>query len=74
MISDFRREVVRVCGRLGCYTAYGGNTSLTFLNKISALSSMVKKSKMALIGCPETSVMDYRHALRNVPEELRSQL
>jgi len=30
--------------------------------------------KMGPVGCPETSVMNYHYALRNIPEERRSHL
>jgi len=35
---------------------------------------MGQESKIGAIGCPETSVRNYHHSLRNNPEERISQL
>jgi hypothetical protein len=77
-ILGFHREMDEICALLGYYAAYGGNLLPMFRDNLSALSSMVKKSKKkrnfltlesGLIGCSETSVANYHCTLRNIPEE-----
>jgi hypothetical protein len=50
---------------------YGGNSLPTFRDNLSVLSWPLK---MGTICCPETSVRNYHHTLRNFPEERRSHL
>jgi len=69
LISGLRREVDENCAILGYYTASSGNSSPMFRDNISATSSTVKNTNdswplnMVPIGCPETSVTNYHHAL-----------
>jgi len=69
-----------ICALLGSYAACSGNSSPTFRDNLSVLSSSVKNPKsstsplkMDMIGCPETSV-SYHYTLRNNQEEGRSHI
>jgi hypothetical protein len=50
MILGFRRVVNEICAVLGYYAASTGNSLPTFRDKVSILSSRVKKSKSFLLG------------------------
>jgi len=66
----------------GYYTAYSGNSSLTFRDNLSVPSSRVKKNrietlfyswisgpfKLGPLGCPETSGLNYHCTLINIPK------
>jgi hypothetical protein len=58
VISGFRREIEEKCALLGCYAARVGNFLPTFCNRYIA---------------PKRRVRNYQQALRNNPEERRSQ-
>jgi len=68
VISDFPRVVDESCALLGHCAAYSDNSLPTFRDNVSFPSLRVK---MGPIGCPETSVRNGHHTLRNVPEERR---
>ena len=75
IISGIRREVDETCPLLGYYAAGSGNSLTTFRDNLSAPFSRGQNSwslKKGPIGCPETSVRNYRYPLRNSPEELSS--
>ena len=68
---------------LGHYVASGGNFLPTFWDKLSVPSSGLKNLRILLdswtprigpIGCPKTSVRNYRYSLHNKSEEHSSQL
>jgi hypothetical protein len=63
--------VCKICDLLGYYASSSGNPLPTIRDNVSVPSSRNKKSKKNTepLGCPETSVKDYRSALRNIPEE-----
>ena len=77
-----------ICPFLGFYAAQNGNSLPTFRDNVPVSSSRVKHSeknlhhssptagtlKMGLIGCHETSLRNYRSALRKIREERRSQI
>jgi len=46
----------------------------TFRFSLLVVSAEVKQSKTGQTGCPETSVNNYQHTLRNNPEERRPHL
>ena len=82
MILGVRRSVDENCVLQGCYAASGGNFLPTFRDNILVPSAGFKKPKRSLdswplkmrpICCPETSVRNYHHSLRNNPEECGSQ-
>jgi len=70
------------------YAAYGGNSLPTFRDNRLVQTWRIKKSKilgfldswiflplkMAPTSCPETSVKNYNHTLRNMQEECKSHL
>jgi hypothetical protein len=58
-ISGFRRGVVEVFALLGYCAAYVGSYLPTFRDSLSVPSSRVKQSN------------NYKHTLRNIPEERR---
>jgi hypothetical protein len=55
VISGFRLDVDEICALLGCYAASCGVCLPTLRKNEPVLSSMVKKSKVGSICCPETS-------------------
>jgi hypothetical protein len=57
----------------GCYAAYVGNCLPTFRDRLSVASS-AWPLKMGQVGYHETSVNNYQHTLRNIPEEWKPQL
>jgi len=63
LISVFRRAVDENCALLGYYTASSGNALPTFRISLT----------MGQMGCPETSLRNYRSSLSNKPEERNSQ-
>jgi len=67
LISGFLREVDEICALLGYYAAYGGNSLPMFRYTLS-----VPPFKGPIVY-PETSVRNYHHTPRNIPEERRSQ-
>ena len=78
-ISGFRRKVDENCALLGYYPASSGNFLPTFRDNSSFPSTGFKNPKslknpleMGPIGCPETSVRNYHHSLRNNPVERSS--
>jgi hypothetical protein len=62
-----RRRPEENCALLGHYAASSGNFLPTFRDKSGT-------PKMGLIGCPETSVINYHYLLSSDPEERSSQL
>jgi hypothetical protein len=60
--SSFRHEGDEICAVLGYYTARSGNSLPTFRHIL-----------LGLIGCTETLAKIYHYALRNNPEQRRSQ-
>jgi hypothetical protein len=68
-ISGFRREVDENCVLLGYNAASSGNFLPTFRDNLSVPYSRIKNLKMEPIGCPETSVRNHHHSLRNNPED-----
>jgi len=64
----------------GCYAASSGNLLPTFRDNLSVPSARITNAlgllapKMWRIGCPETSIRNYRYKLCNIPEERRSHL
>jgi hypothetical protein len=74
-VKCYRPEI---CALLGSYVACSGNSSPTFRDNLSALSSSVKNPKssssplkMDQIGCPETSV-SYHYMLRKTQKSADS--
>jgi hypothetical protein len=72
MISGFRYEVDENCNLLGCYAASSGNCLMTFQDNLSVPWVQNSKGilesgplKMGQLGCPETSVRNYRYSLYN---------
>jgi hypothetical protein len=68
-----------ICALLGYYAAYGCNYLLMFGDNVSVPSSRVifkgqRPLTLGKIGCPETSVRNYHHMLRNITEERSSHL
>ena len=67
--SGFRREVDGNGALLSYYAASSGNLLLTFLTTyLSHLTGSIIQEdplKMGRIGCPETSVSNYRYSLCN---------
>jgi hypothetical protein len=54
------------------YAAYINSLLPTFRDKLSVPSSRVQQSKkMGPVGCPETSVTNYKSTMCNIPEERR---
>ena len=76
VISGFHRDVDGICALLCFYAAYIGNYFTDLRDNLSVSSTRVPwifwPLKMGPLGCPETSVMNYHSALRNIPEERRS--
>jgi len=62
------------CTLPGCYEASSGNFLPTFRDNLSVPCFYSWPLKKGPIGCPETSVRNYHHSLRNSPEERRSHL
>jgi len=61
VVSDFCSYVDDICALLGYYASHAGNTLSTFRGNPSVL-------KVRPIFCPETSVRNYHHTMRNFPE------
>ena len=60
-VTDGNNHDLETCVLLGYYAAYGSNSLPTFRDNLPGQ-----------IRCPETSVGNYHHTLRNIPEESRS--
>jgi len=86
VISGFHQEVDEIYALLGYCSVFSANSLQTLRDILSVRFSLVKipsrKSirrariswplKMGPIGCPETSVRNYRSTLRNIPQKCRS--
>jgi len=61
-----------ICGLLGYYKVYGGNSLLMFRH--NQRGQYVWPLKTELIGCPKISVRKHHYTLCNIPEEQRSHI
>ena len=79
-ISDFCRDVDKICALLGHYAACSGNSVSTFRDSLSVPSPKVEKLEICWpltvrpLRCSETSADNCHSALRNTPEERGSHL
>jgi hypothetical protein len=71
VISGFRRAAEEKLALLGYYPMSSGNFLPPFPDNLSVPTWLFK---MGLIGCPETSVVNYHYSLLNNPEQRSSHL
>jgi len=78
MLTVCRSESDQICAILGYYAASSGSSLLTFRGKVSGLILILSvpswSLKIETIDCPETSVRNYHHLLRNSLQERSSYL
>jgi hypothetical protein len=65
MISGFCHGVIEIFTLLGCST----DVSVQPIGPIIKGHVYLALEKMGLVGCPETSAINYQSTLHNIPEK-----